>query len=986
MHKARPDVAVEFFGCESLRLWRNKALIKNELYFQPCLLYPFPGTLDSEIMKYGDRAVTMIQRALSFMMPHKYKKFRRSSRFFVLSVFLFILVSNSLLSLDSRKNLDEYMLRTWTVQSGLPLNTITSLSQTRDGYIWVGTLAGLSRFDGIRFETFTKQNSPLTSDRISSLCADSGGVLWIGTEGGGLYSCEKGDWNNITTEDGLSNGNVRAIITDWKGGLWVGTDYGLNHVGRDGIRVYTEEHGLYDNIITALCLDNWGTLWIGTLQGGLARYDEGMTAVYGYEDGLLNLMVRSLAADRLGNIWIGTLEGLYVLGNGTGIIRYVPGTRYAPISSILEDNSGNLWMGTTDDGLNRMSGDALAGMSTDNGLPDDFIRCLLIDRDENIWIGTDAGGLVQLRDPVVTSITGSHGLPESAVSAVMGDRRGFLWVGTRSKGLCRIKDGRIAATFDTGTGIFSDRIRSILEDSDGDLWVGSEDRGIAILKNGRWSRLGPENGLSSNNVTALLQDRPGDIWIGTDKGLDRFRDGMIDPPGPLAGLEEHHVHVLLKTRDESILAGTTHGLFEISELALEKKELAGVHPEPEIVSLFEDEEGILWIGTNGEGLMRHDGRQTTVFTTEAGLRDNYIYSLTEDGSGNLWMSTNRGVMRMGLRALNDFAEGKIRYVTPSFFDEAEGMASSQCSGQGQPSVWKDDEGRLYFPTVKGVSVFDPANIGVRSLPPLTVIETVACDGDPGGSPDALTFFRRPGSIAFHFTGFDFLAPEKIHFKYKLEGHDEDFIHLPLDGERTARYVNLAPGEYRFTVKAASNDGIWDENGAFFAFAIRPSFFQKPVFYVLVVLTLLLSAGSVLLIGNRRRQKRRRDKYKTIPIDAKRIADVSVRLLHLLDEERLFLDPDLTLKKLSLRLKVHYNHLSRIINERFGLSYNDFINKYRIEEAKRKLAARKEKGNTVLDIAYSTGFYSKSVFNAAFKKFTGMTPTEYRKKHLEKSNS
>ena len=200
----------------------------------------------------------------------------------------------------------------------------------------------------------------------------------------------------------------------------------------------------------------------------------------------------------------------------------------------------------------------------------------------------------------------------------------------------------------------------------------------------------------------------------------------------------------------------------------------------------------------------------------------------------------------------------------------------------------------------------------------------------------------------------------------------------------ARYVNLAPGEYRFTVKAASNDGIWDEDGTYFAFAIRPSFFQKPVFYALVVMVFLLGAGTLLLIGHRRRQKKRRDKYKTIPIDAQRIEETIAKLLHLLEEERLFLDPDLTLNKLSLKLRIHYNQLSRIINERFSLSYNDFINKYRIEEARRKLAAPERKNSTILDIAYSTGFYSKSVFNAAFKKFTGMTPTEFRKQHFRKT--
>jgi ligand-binding sensor domain-containing protein/AraC-like DNA-binding protein len=945
------------------------------------MLYPHIWTSVTKIAKNGERFVASTKRKPLQFMSLKKNQSRRACLFFPLFFFSFILGSSLLFSLNPKKELQKYLLRTWTVQSGLPINTITALIQTQGGYIWVGTRAGLARFDGVRFKTFTKQNSPLSNDRITSLYEDTNKVLWIGTDGGGLYSCEKGIWKNFTMKDGLSNAHVRTIIGDWKGDLWVGTDYGLNRVSQEGIHIYTDEDGLYDNIITNLCIDNWGTLWIGTMRGGLVRFDEGVIAVYGYQDGLLNSSVQSLAADQWGNVWIGTLEGLYLLRRGDGIIRSVFGTRYTPFTSLLEDSQGNLWMATMADGLKRMTGDSLTGLSTDEGLPDDFIRCLLIDRDENIWLGTDTGGLVQLRDSLVWNITRDDGIPESAVSAVMEDRRGFLWVGTRNRGLCKMKDARVVETFDAKTGISSNRIRVLFEDSNGNIWIGTEDTGLTILRNGRWKRLNSESGLRSNNVTAFLQDRKGIIWVGTDKGLDRFKGGKIDRPGGVADLAGFYVRALLETRDGLLLAGTSQGLFRVSEKAVEKIDLTQADSEPEIISLYEDAEGILWIGTNGDGLLRRVEGETTAFATAEGLRDNYIYSLTEDGQGNLWMSTNRGVMRISLKVMNDYVQRDIRYLVPAFYDEAEGMVSSQCSGEGQPLVCKDGSGRLYFPTGRGIAVFDPANIRVQTVPPLTVIETVLCDGKPVKSHKVNSFPHRFQSLEFHYTALDFRTPEKIRFKYRLEGLDEEFVYLPLDAERAARYVNLAPGEYRFTVKAVSNDGIWDENGAFFVFEILPSFFQKPVFYVLFVLAVLFSAGTVILISHQRRQKRRRDKYKTIPIDPKRIEDVIAKLLHLMDEEKLFLDPDLTLNKLSLRLRIHYNHLSRIINERFGLSYNDFVNKYRIQEARKKLTASEEKESTILDIAYSTGFYSKSVFNVAFKKFTGMTPTEYRKKHI-----
>ncbi|NIM57316.1 MAG: hypothetical protein GTO16_00020 [Candidatus Aminicenantes bacterium] len=446
------------------------------------MLYPLPWTSETGITKNGERFVASTKREVLQFMPLKKNKARRAYIFFPLFFLSIILVSNYLLSLDPKKELQDYFLRNWTIQSGLLLNTITALIQTQDGYIWVGTGAGLSRFDGVRFKSFTKQNSILSSDSITSLYEDANKVLWIGTDGGGLYSYEQGLWKNFTMKDGLSNAHVRTIIGDWRGGLWVGTDYGLNLMSRDSVHVYTEEDGLYDNIITDLCIDNWGTLWIGTMQGGLVRFNEGVIAVYGYEDGLLNLSVQSLAADSEGNIWIGTLEALYLLKSGDGIIRSVFGTRYTPFTSLLEDNQGNLWMATMADGLKRMSGDTLTGLSTDEGLPDDFIRCLLIDRDANIWIGTDTGGLVQPRDSTMTNITRENGIPESAVLAVMEDRQGFLWVGTRNSGLCKMKNGRVVETFDAKTGLSYNRVRALFEDINGNIWIGVFEANDIALK------------------------------------------------------------------------------------------------------------------------------------------------------------------------------------------------------------------------------------------------------------------------------------------------------------------------------------------------------------------------------------------------------------------------------------------------------------------------------------------------------------------------
>jgi ligand-binding sensor domain-containing protein/AraC-like DNA-binding protein len=899
----------------------------------------------------------------------------------LLSIFSFqiLFVSPHLLAQNHADDLNEYLIKTWTIGTGLPQNTINALVQTHDGYVWIGTPSGLARFDGIQFKIFTRRNAPaLQSDRILTLYEDQNDVLWIGTDGGGLCSYKNGIWQNYSNSDGLSNNHVRAITSDWQGNLCVGTEYGLNLLGIDGFQLYTIQNGLYDNIVTALTMDSWGNLWIGTLRGGLAKFNEGIIGVYDYDDGLLNVAVSALSVDRTGNIWIGTFEGLYYLKQGEEIVRQVAGTAYTPITSIIEDEQGSLWIGTMTDGLKRMEGTAITGTLSEGGVPDDFIHCLLIDRDGNTWLGTDTGGLVQLKEAMVKNITRENGLPENAASAVLQDHEGTLWIGTRNTGLSKMRDGKVFGIIDNESGLSSNRIKVLFEDNTGDLWIGTEGDGINRLQNGEITKLTAKHGLSSNNVTAILQDGKGAFWIGTDNGLNKFKEGRIQNYDGRIGLINLHVRVLLESRAGNLYVGTTGALFELSDSSLTKLYPEDPDSEFDAISLYEDDEGVLWIGTNGGGLKRWHAGEIASCTTEQGLYDNYIFSITEDDSANLWMSSYNGVFRTNRKELNEFFANGISSITPTCYDEAEGMASRQCSGGSQPAFWKDNSGRLYYPTVMGISVFDPKNVPIKSNPPEIVIEDVLADNVSVMGEDGIALSHKSDKIEIRFTALDFSAPDKLRFRYQLEGYDPDFVDMNPNQVRVADYLNLDPGKYRFIVKAANNDGIWNEQGAAIEFEILSPIYRKPIFYAGLLLVLLSIGGGGIYVQRKKKIKRPPEKYKTSTLDPGRAEEIVPKLLHLMEEEKVFLNPDLTLKDLSDRLRIHYNHLSRIINERFGLSYNDFINKYRIEDAKQRLSGPEGRTKTMLEIMYDSGFYSKSVFNTAFKRFAGMTPSEFRK--------
>lgn len=894
-------------------------------------------------------------------------------------------------TIESRSILGEYLTRTWTTENGLPQNTITSMVQTSSGYIWIGTPTGLVRFDGVQFTLFSRANTPsLANDRITALYEDDSGNLWIGTDGGGLYSLTQSQsaanfqWKRYSTQEGLSNNNIRAITSDWEGNVWAGTDYGLNRISMEGVRIYTTGDGLYDNIITALALDIRGDLWVGTLQGGLARIQDYTVFNYGPESGLLNPSVLSLETDPYGGIWVGTMEGLYYLGRDQQVLQYIPGTSYTPITSVLRDSYGDIWIGTMADGVMRRQQTILSGFSLEKRFPAQYIHCLLSDNAGNLWIGTDTDGLIELKIPIVKNITRSEGLPENTVLALIEDRNGTLWAGTRSSGLCRIIDNRVAETFSQDSGLTSNTIQCLYEDARGVLWIGTQGGGINIFEGGPIRPLAAEDILKSDTINAIIQDTNGEMWLGTDNGLSVISGSSIDnmetkviPP-----LEGQAVKALIHGKDDIIYIGTSSDLFSWEDGNLQEIEIGSEPAGLEITALFTDSSGFLWIGTAGSGLRCWSDGKLTTFTTKNGLIDDYIYGMAEDSRGGLWMSTNRGIIRIKRDDIFNFIQGKIDYLYPSFYDENDGMASRQGTSGGHPSMIASSSGHLYCATTKGIAVADPESIPEREEPPEVIMEDIrADDRSIYGSEANITLSRRPSLLEFKFTAIDFSSPDKIRFEYQLQGMDTQVSRLGAGEDRTISYINPKSGLYRFRVRAINNDGISSKD-SFIEIKIKSPFYSTTPFYIGLILLALLLAAAGIAFRHQKKVRKLADKYKTSGIDPGRIDEIIPKLVQLMEDDKLYLDPGLTLKDLAHKLRIHYNHLSRIINERFGLSYNDFINKYRIDEAQRMLADPKNKDMNILDIIYETGFYSKSVFNTAFKKFTGKTPSEYRRSQPE----
>ncbi len=906
---------------------------------------------------------------------------------FLLIYCLIILNPFELPALERGETISDYIMNVYSIADGLPQNSVLCLTQGSDGYLWFGTRSGLVRFDGVTPRIFNRWNTPqLKSDTILSLFEDRDGFLWMGTDGAGFVSKKGEEWRAYTTEDGLSNNRVRVVFKDSRGDLWAGTDYGLNRV-RDGqFKVYTTMHGLAGNAVNAIIEGRNGDLWIGTDSEALNLLKDGNFQSINIRGSIPVMEITALHEDRSENLWVGTEYGLYRFRDGeVRLYRAKNGVFNESIRTIAEDSDGSLWIGTYGSGLAQLKDDLFSRLFTGNGFLDDFIHAILEDNEGNLWIGSYTSGLIQLQNSRVISISRENGLPENMTHTVYEDRQGFLWIGTRNSGLCKYGDNRVEEIFSIEEGLGSNRVRSLFQDSDGALWIGTAGSGLNRLKDGNFSHYGIGDGLSSDNITAILRDSSAALWIGTDKGLNLIKEGKITRYDRQSGLPDTHknINVLLEQAGGGLLIGTKRGLTRFRDGKFQPFFTGKTGIDSEVLSLYEDPDKNLWVGTNGSGLACLRNGKVTAITKAAGLYNNYIFSILPDGRGNLWMSSYRGVFRSAIKELVQFADSKTQKVTSLFFDERDGMKSSECVSHGQPAACRTAGGLLCFPTVKGVSIFDPSAIKVNEKPPEVLIEDVIIDNVSVKKGKHMVFSAKTKMVEFYFTGLSFRAPGRVRFKYQLEGFEEEWVETEPRQKRTAYYINLGPGDYCFRVIARSDDGIWNKGGASFNFKIKSYFFKRPVFYIfLIVLLLVCGAGISRFLKTRKRIRKKAEKYKTSALDTERAEEILFKLLALMEKEKVYLDADLTLKKLSERLMIHYNHLSRIINEKLQHSFNDFVNKYRIEEARKKLLDPVEGKKTVLEIAYDTGFYSKSVFNTAFKKFTGMTPSQFRKKRLQ----
>ncbi len=758
--------------------------------------------------------------------------------------------------LDPQKTISQYVHRYWMVEQGLPQNSVNAIARSRDGYLWLGTQEGLVRFDGLKFKVFDKSTSDAFSSKdVRVLVEDRQGVLWIGTRAGGLVRYEDGAFRSGNFDRALDEERITAIqLLHREEGLWVGTaEQGVwKLVGRRAVRV----DGVPSGSITSLFEDREGTLWVGTRDSGLVRYRPGQVETYSTSTGFPANDITAITADDEGALWIGTREH--------GLIR-MEGDRYAvyttddhlPSNNILAlhvDPRGTLWAGTDQAGLVRLRFDrgasvlhrpdsarsirpAVSRLTSAEGLPNDVVKIVYPDREGNLWIGTDGGGLNQLRDGKFTTYTVREGLADNFIFSVHEDAAGQMWFSSE-KGVSTLVDGEIE-TFTTADGLANNFVPSLGSTPDSSVWLGTYGSGLNRYKDGIFTTYTKDDGLPDDGIFALYTDSKGRLWIGTGGGVAAFAADTFRTYTTDEGLSSDFVTVMLEDRESGLWVGTYNAGLNLikGDKIIPFSSEEGLSNDA-VLALHQDDEGVLWVGTYGGGLNRIEDGIVTTYTTKEGLFNDNVVQIIEDDSGYLWMSCNKGLFRVEKEELNALAKGTVDRVTSLVFDESDGLKSREFNGGVQPAGWKSRDGRLWFPSSKGVASIDPDHIAINEHPPRVVIEKVIVDGVETSLEGEVQLAAGSEKIEFHYVGLSYIAPEKTTYRYMLEGADREWSEA---GERrTAYYTNLDPGHYTLHVIAKNGDGVASREAAQFSFYLRPYFYQTAWFFIVSGMVLVLS--------------------------------------------------------------------------------------------------------------------------------------------------
>jgi ligand-binding sensor domain-containing protein len=747
----------------------------------------------------------------------------------------------SALALDGKRRITQYAQTHFAAHDGMPHSLANAIAQTGDGYLWTTSQEGLSRFDGATFTTYDHRTTEgIPANQFTALAVDRDGTLWAGTRSRGVLHLVDGRFRTVAWEPGMQEQPIRVLVFDTSGDLWIGMrDRGVVRL-HDGALVAsaTSRDGLPSDDVRALFAARDGTMWIGTFRGLVHWVDGKPVRAPAPLDGAA---VYSIAQDDGGALWCATDKGLLRLRAGVVDAVATEGLMPGEVGEVLFDRDGNLWMGMRT-GVARMTADGRIERLPSPGV---LVNALFEDTDGNLWIGSDRG-LDRLRDGDVLPFGASEGLADEIVGGFREDATGAKWI-TTAGGLYRIAAGETTATrVAAHRGLYA-----IYADSRGTVWFGGRDGNLGYWRDDRLTWLGNRDW---ERIRSLAETTAG-LWLGTDHGLFRMEgDRLADAVAVVPGVA---VKSIVADGDNSLWLATDAGLMRWRGGAVAPIPPGGPTRSTPVTTFLFDTDGTMWVGTEGAGLWRlRDGRWFQ-FTYKHGMFDDVMWRILDDRLGHLWMSSNRGIWRVSREALDAVAAGHRMTVDSQAYGEADGMRDRECNGGADPAGWRTGDGRLWFPTSRGLVIIDPAHLQRRE-PPRALIESVRVNGKPQLLAGPLVLPVGTARLEVSYTAPALRGPERLGFRYRLEGFEE---WVAAGTQRVAQYTNLPPGEYKFVV-AASVDDKWGKEAAL-VMTLPPRFYQTTWFHALAMLSLALAIVAVPLLRVRQLRRRARELDKRV---------------------------------------------------------------------------------------------------------------------------
>jgi signal transduction histidine kinase/ligand-binding sensor domain-containing protein len=758
-----------------------------------------------------------------------------------------LLVPTPVQALDPSLEISQYAHTAWTVRDGFALGNVYAMAQTPDGYLWLGGEFGLVRFDGVRSVPWQPPAGQHLNDRnINTLLVTRNGTLWIGTFAG-LVTWSGGELTPRPERE-LAKDFVASIFEDKEGTVWaatLGTPGGrLCAIRRSGTQCYGNDNS-FGRAVWALYEDSLATLWAAAESGlwrikpsppkryptstelvGLSKTDEGRLLIAIHGAGLLQLAGAKLES--------------YPVPRSTNSKVFLE-DRDVDANRVLRDRDGGLWIGTVERGLIHIHNGRTDVFTKADGLSGNVVLSLFEDCEGNIWVST-TGGLDRFRELPVATVSVKQGLSSDATQTVLAATDRSIWVGAH-EGLTRLQNGQ-STIFRKANGLSDNLVQSIFQDDRGRFWV-STPHGLAHFQEGRFVA---NTAIRSGEVHYIAEDKTGNLWLSEAKGLLHLREGHLVEQIPWQSFgREQQANVVVADREQGGLwlgfwVGGGVSYWKDGRLLVSYTKTDGLGPGP-VPDLRLDPDGALWVATEYGGLSRiKDGRVATL-TTINGLPCDTINATIVDNDRSLWLYMGCGLVRIQRRELDAWIADHKRKIEMTVWDAADGvrLRSSAASEYG-PRVAKSDDGKLWFVTGEGIQVVDPRHLAFNKVQPPVHIEQIVADHKnywnsiTGTAVSNLRLPARTRDLTINYTALSLVAPEKVHFKYMLEGQDRGWKEVV--NERQAQYTNLAPRHYRFRVIASNNSGVWNEQGDSVEFSVDPAYYQTNWFFALCVAAIL----------------------------------------------------------------------------------------------------------------------------------------------------